>query len=146
MFVEQILPRARERLAVVDVGTPVRDAADLMAKSHIDMIVVCSAGVVAGVVTKTDIVAQVSQGLGSGFGAPVETIMTRDVTHCRATDLLRDVWLVMKERGFHRIPVVDERHNPVGIVYTRDALQGLLTEVEIEDELLRDYVSGVGYR
>ena len=146
MFVEQILPRARERLAVVDVGTPVRDAADLMAKSHIEMVVVCSAGIVAGVVTKTDIVAQVSQGLGSGFATPVETIMTRDVTHCRATDLLRDVWQVMKERGLHRIPIVDEGHNPIGIVYTRDALQELLSEVEIEDELLRDYVSGVGYR
>ena len=146
MFVEQILPRARERLAVVDVGTPVRDAAELMAKSHIEMVIVCSAGMVAGVVTKTDIVAQVSQDSGPGFATPVETIMTRDVTHCRATDLLRDVWQVMKERGLHRIPIVDDGHNPIGIVYTRDALQGLLSEVEIEDELLRDYVSGVGYR
>ena len=146
MFVEQILPQARTRLSVVDVGTPVRDAADLMAKSRIDMIVVCNAGVVAGVITKTDIVAQISRCLESGFGAPVETIMARDVTHCRGTDLLLDVWRMMKERGFKRIPVVDERHNPIGIVYARDALQALLTEVEIEDELLRDYVSGVGYR
>jgi CBS domain-containing protein len=145
MFVEQILPRARERLVVVDAGTPVRDVADLMAKSRIDMLVVCNAGAVAGVVTKTDIIAQIGRGQ-SGFGAAVETIMTRHVTHCRATDLLRDVWQVMKECGLHRIPVVDEGHNPIGIVYTRDALQVLLSEVEIEDELLRDYVSGVGYR
>ena len=53
---------------------------------------------------------------------------------------------MMKARGFHRIPVVDEKHNPVGIVYARDALQCLLNEVEIDDELVHEFISGVGYR
>ena len=145
MFVEQILPRARERLAVIDAGALVIDAAELMAKPHTDLVVVCSDGVVVGVVTKTDIVAHVSRSLASGFSAPIDSIMTREVAHCRATDPLIDVWSVMKARGFHRMPIVDANRSPLGIVYARDALQELLREVEIEDGLLRDYIYGIGY-
>jgi CBS domain-containing protein len=123
----------------------VRDAAELMAKPHTDLVVVCSDGVVAGVVSKTDIFAHFSRGSERALSAPVTTIMTRDVTCCRATDPLLDVWRVMKERGFHRIPVIDDGRTPIGVVYARDALQGLLREVEIEDEQLRDYIFGVGY-
>ena len=72
--------------------------------------------------------------------------MTRDVTYCRATDLLLDIWLVMKECGLQRIPFLDAGRRPIGIIYTRDALQSLPGEAEIENELLRDYIYGVGYR
>jgi hypothetical protein len=44
-----------------------------------------------------------------------------------------------------RIPIVDENNGPIGVVYAPDALQRLLTEVEIDDELLREFISGVGY-
>lgn len=144
MLVEKILPRVCERLAVIKAGASIRDAADLLAVPHTDLVVVCRNGVVVGVVTKSDIVVQVSR--GSALDAAVDTIMTCDVAFCRSTDPLLDVWQTMKERGVQRIPVVDQDHNPVGIVYARDALQGLWNEVEIDDELLREFISGVGYR
>ena len=144
MFVEKILPQVCERLAVIEAGASVKDVADLLAVPHTDLVVVCREGIVVGVVTKTDIVVQVSQ--GAGLDAPVDTIMARDIAFCRSTDPLLDVWRVMKERGFQRIPVVDAQRHPVGIVYARDALAGMLDEVEIDDELLREFISGVGYR
>ena len=146
MFVEQMLPRACERLAIVDAGASVKDAADLMAEPATDLVIVCRDGAVVGVVTKTDIVILISRDPASDLGAPVETIMRRDVATCRSSDPLSDVLQAMKERGFHRIPVVDDKHSPVGIVYARDALQCLLEEVEIDDELLRGFITGVGYR
>jgi len=146
MFVEQMLSRAGERLAVVDASASVKDAADLMAQPATDLVVVCRDGAVTGVVTKTDIVMHISRNPGSDLSMPVEAIMQRDVATCRSGDPLSDVLQAMKARGFHRIPVVDDSHGPVGIVYARDALQCLLEEVEIDDELLRDFISGVGYR
>jgi CBS domain-containing protein len=146
MFVEQMLLRAGERLAVLDAGGSVRDAANLMAQPATDLVIVCRDGAVVGVVTKTDIVVQISRNPGSDLSAPVDSIMRRDVATCRSSDPLSDVLRAMKERGFHRIPVVDDQHNPVGIVYARDALQCLLEEVEIDDDLLRDFITGVGYR
>jgi CBS domain-containing protein len=145
MLVKHMLPRARERLAVIEAEAPVREAAYLMSKPHTDLVVVCSHGDIVGVVTKTDIVSQISRCTGSGCTTRVESVMTRDVTYCRANELLRDVWSVMKERGLQRIPVLDGARRPIGVIYTRDALQNLLGEAENENGLLRDYISGVGY-
>ena len=146
MFVEQMLSRARERLAVIEAEAPVKDAANLMSAPHVDLVIVCDRGVMVGVVTKTDIVAQISQCLGANCMARVGTIMKRDVAFCRATELLKDVWTTMKNRGLQRIPVLDQGHKPIGIIYSRDALQYLLGESQIEDGFLRDYIMGVGYR
>lgn len=143
MFVEKILPQVCERLAVIEAGASIKEAADLLAVPHTDLVVVCREGAVVGVVTKSDIIVQVSR--GAALDAAVDTIMTCDVAFCRPADALLDVWQTMKARGVHRIPVVDQNHNPIGVVYARDALQGLWNEVEIDDELLREFISGVGY-
>jgi CBS domain-containing protein len=147
MFAEQMLPRARERLATVSAGAPVREAADLMSKPHTDLVVVCDQdGSMVGVLTKTDIVGQIRQCAGNGCTASVDAIMTRDVVSCRPGESLEDIWSAMKARGLQRIPVIDQNQKPIGIIYARDALQNLLGEVEDQDSLLRDYVMGVGYQ
>jgi len=100
-----------------------------------------------GVVTKTDVVAQIRrQPLGSGFMATLDTVMTRDVTSCSAGDALPEVWRMMQSRGLQRIPILDAAGEPIGVLYARDALQLLLAEVEVDDEMLRNYSTGTGYR
>jgi CBS domain-containing protein len=146
MIVKNILPRALERLAVIEAEAPVKEAAALMSRPHTDLIVVCDHGDMVGVLTKTDIVSQISHCMGAGCTAKVDSIMTRDVTYCRTHEMLLDVWSVMRERGLQRVPIVDDGRRPIGIIYAREALQALLSEAENQDELLRDYISGVGYR
>jgi predicted GNAT family acetyltransferase/CBS domain-containing protein len=143
MLVEKILPRACARLAVVDAAASIRDAAELMTVPHIDLVIVCQGGAAAGIVTKTDVIVHVSQ--GADLEAPVDSIMTHDIATCRVSDPLAEVWQRMKARNFQRMPVVDEKQVPIAIVYAPDAIQGLLQEVETDDELLRDFISGVGY-
>mgnify|MGYP001797486790 CR=1 FL=1 len=72
--------------------------------------------------------------------------MTREVVSWRTNESLHDIWAVMKKRGLKRIPMVDERQKPIGVIYARDALQNLLGEVADEETLLRDYVMDVGYQ
>ena len=147
MLAERMLPRARERLVTISGSAPVKDAAMLMAKPHTDLVVVCGQdGEMVGVLTKTDIVGQITQCFGSGCTARVDTIMTRDVASCQPVEPLQDIWSMMKARGQQRIPVVDQVGKPVGIIYARDALQALLGEVESEETLLRDYVMNIGYQ
>lgn len=147
MFAEQMMAKARERLATISDGAPVREAAALMSKPHTAIVIVCDReGGMVGVVTKTDLIGQISHCNGGGCMMTVDTIMTRDVIFCRPNDLLHDIWLVMKKRSLQRIPVVDQYGKPVGIIYARDALQNLLGEVENEEVLLRDYVMSVGYQ
>jgi CBS domain-containing protein len=146
MIVENILPRAFERLAIIEAEAPVREAAALMSKPHTDLVVVCERGNMVGVLTKTDIVGQIGRCGEAGCTATVDSIMTRDVTYCRTHEALLDVWSVMRERGLQRVPILDDARRPLGIIYAREALQALLSESENEDELLRDYISGIGYR
>lgn len=147
MIVEQMLPRARERLVTIGIAAPVKEAAELMSKPHTDLVVVCGQdGSMVGVLTKTDIVGQIRQCIGSGCTARVDTIMTREVVSCRANKSLQDIWSSMKSRGLQRIPILDESRKPIGIIYARDALQCLLSDVESDETLLRDYVMEVGYQ
>lgn len=75
MIVKNILPRALERLAVIEAQAPVREAAALMSKPHTDLIVVCDHGDIVGVLTKTDIVGQIGRCMGAGCTARVDSIM-----------------------------------------------------------------------
>jgi CBS domain-containing protein len=146
MFVEGMLPTARKRLVTIGVDAPLIDAAKLLRELHTDLVVVCSCDeLLAGVITKTDLVRQMSQCQGSGCAAAASTVMTRTVILCHPNDLLHDIWSIMKERGLKNIPVVGEDSRPIGVLNARDALEVLLEEAEYEEQLLRDYVMCVGY-
>jgi CBS domain-containing protein len=146
MFVEGMLPTARKRLVTIGVDAPLIDAAKLLRELHTDLVVVCSCDeLLAGVITKTDLVRQMSQCQGSGCATAASTVMTRTVILCHPSDLLHDVWSMMKERGLKNIPVVGQDSRPIGVLNARDALEVLLEEAEYEEQLLRDYVMCVGY-
>lgn len=146
MYVERMLPAARKRLVTIGDDAPLIDAAKLLGDRHIDLVVVCSSDeLLAGVVTKTDVVRQISHCQGSGCTTAVSTVMTRTVILCHPNDLLHDVWSIMKERGLKNIPVVGQDSRPIGVLNVRDALDALLEEVEYEEVLLCEYVMCVGY-
>ncbi len=147
MRVSETLSKARERLVTLAVGAPVIEAARLLSAPETHLIVVCdTGGTMSGVLTKADIVRQISHCTGCSCTEGVADIMTRDVVKCSPQDDLRDVWDVMRARTLKQIPVSDEASRPLGVLYANDALQWLLKEAEHTEELLRDYVMGVGYR
>lgn len=60
ILVERLLPEARKRLASVADDAPLLDAARLL-RAGIDLVVACNSdGMLTGVVTKTDVVRQIS--------------------------------------------------------------------------------------
>lgn len=147
MFVEKILPVARERLITIRDNALLMEAAKLLGDRQINLVVVCNdGGAMVGVVSKTDVVRRISSCHGSGCTTAVATVMTRDVTSCRPDDLLQGIWTIMKERSLLHIPVVDQDLKPLGVINARDALLALLGDAEHDESLLRDYVMGVGYR
>ena len=147
MLVEGMLPIARQRLVTLDASALLTEAAGLLGRAQVNLVVVCASdGAMVGVITKTDVVRHISCCQESALMAKAATVMTRDVTHCHPDDLLHHVWSIMKERGFLHIPIVDQESRPCGVLNARDALQALLGESEDEESLLRDYVMGIGYR
>jgi len=122
------------------------DAAKLLREPDADLVVVCNADQrMVGVISKTDIVRQISQWRESELAAPASTVMTRTVVSFRPDDLLQDVWTAMKHRSLKNVPIMDQDSRPIGVLNARDVLEALLEEVEQEEMLLRDYVMRIGH-
>lgn len=146
MFVDTMLEAARQALVTIADDATLIEAAKLLT-SGTDLVIACnSAGALQGVVTKTDVVRQISVCQGATCMCPVSTVMTRDVALCRVTDRLSDVATLMKERHLKNIPVVDDADRPIGVLTARAVLRILLGDAEYQEAQLVDYVKGVGYR
>jgi CBS domain-containing protein len=100
MLVEQILPATRERLVTIRDNSPLVDAAKVLNRRDANLVVVCNSdGVMLGVITKTDIVTQISRCQGARCTMATAAVMTREVTFCQSHEFLSDIWSTMKERG-----------------------------------------------
>jgi CBS domain-containing protein len=145
MYVERLLAAARERLVTISDGAPLIEAANFLHRGT-DLVIVCgSAALLRGVITKTDVVGQMSGCQGASCTMAASLAMTRDVVVCRPDEPLQEVWKRMKGRKLKNIPVVDQDSRPRGVLHARDILQVLLDESQDEESMLRDYVMGVGY-
>lgn len=146
MYVKDILDAAREKLVTIADSAQLVDAAKLLT-SGTDLVVVCdSAGILEGIITKTDVVRQMSACHGSSCMCAASLVMRNDVVLCHAEDLLQDVSRLMKERHIKNIPVVNAENRPIGVVTARAVLRVLLSDAEFEEAQLIGYVKGVGYR
>lgn len=137
----------RSRLLTIGADAGLTEVAARLSNTQISLAVVCDAdGAMLGVITKTDLVKRMAQGLGGASTAKAADVMTRQVVQCRPSDPLQSVLSMMSRRGVVHVPVVDDRSRPLGVVNARDALRVLLADERYEEALLRDYVMGVGYR
>ena len=146
MFIDKILPAGRKRLLTIRDEAPLMDAAKLLREPNADLVVVCNADErMVGVISKTDVVRQLSQSRERENATAASTVMTRTVVSFRPDDLLHDVWTMMKHRRLKNVPVLDQDSRPIGVLNARDVLEALLEEVEHEEMLLRDYVMSIGH-
>lgn len=144
MFVEQIISRARERLAVIEANAPVREAARLLMRPHTDLIVVCNADVAVGVISKSDILGQVGEvDVHSALAAPVSTIMTREILSCLVSDRLLDVLVTTRGRGLQRIPVLTDARASGRCLHARCSA-GAAARVESRARVSAGLHSGIG--
>lgn len=60
-------------------------------------------------ITKTDLVKRMAEGLEGASTAKAADVMTRQVVRCRPSDPLQAVLSMMAQRGVVHIPVVDDR-------------------------------------
>ena len=146
MCVERLLPAAREKLVTIADDAPLTEAANFLREETDLAIVRGSAGIVIGVITKTDVVGQICRCQGASCTMAASLAMTRDVVVvCGTGELLQNVWKRMRDRKLKNIPVVNEDSRPIGVLHARNILQVLLEESEDEESMLRDYVMGIGY-
>ncbi|UVF22576.1 CBS domain-containing protein (plasmid) [Microvirga terrae] len=145
-FVEELLPKSTARLNTIGQRARLVEAADLLSGLGKRMIVICDeSGRMVGVVTRTDIVRQFRLSFERPDAATCATAMTADVVFCYPSDPVSSVWETMKELGLNNVPIVDASHHPLGLLDARDALELLMSEFELEEQMIIDYVAGYGY-
>lgn len=146
MFVNDLPEAARAGLILISDSAELIDAARLLTTGTDIVVVLDVHGVMQGVITKTDVVRQISVCQGAACHCPVSLVMTQNVVSCCGSDLLQDVSLRMKSRDLKYIPLVDDSNRPVGLLTARAVLRVLLGDAEDTEAQLVDYVGGVGYR
>ena len=145
MLIDKLRPLTSPRLAVIDFDATVQAAALSLSRPGIGLVVVCNAmGSAEGVLSKSDLVRHLTSPMSSG--SPVSALMSRSIITCSPGDDVHDVWQTMAARNLQNIPVVDGSTKPLGVLDMRDAMKVLFEQEEMQERMLFNYVTGVGYR
>lgn len=121
LFDTQLENVLRAKPPVVEVGATVREAAQTMAGSDVDAVVVVQDGVPVGVVTEGDVVERVVAAGGSTDG-PVMGLVERPPIALRGDERLFDAMRTMMRERIRRVVVVDAETG---------TLRGLLTSEDV---------------
>lgn len=133
------------RLAIVDINATLQTAAFSLSRPGIGLVVVCDgAGTAAGVLSRSDLVRHLAT--AGAAGKSVAPAMSRPVIFCGPSDDVHHIWQTMTARNLQNVPVLDASLRPLGILDVRDAMQVLFEQEQIQEQMLVDYITGVGYR
>jgi len=147
ILIQHILEDARGRLAVLSQEASIYEAAEILTNSSVPLVVVVdSAGIAVGVLSRTDILKEFSRARGDACNTHAEAIMTKAFLSCHVDQTLQSVWGSLNARSLRCAPVLDDSRKPQGVVHARDLARALVDEVTGEELLLRDYVLGIGYQ
>lgn len=115
----------------VDADRSAEDAAGVLLKEGIGSVVVVD-GDPVGILTKTDLIAGIHAGPGSGE-TPVEELMTPDPITTTPDVSIRMAADTMERNGIKRLPVTDGA-SVLGIVTTTDLMAAAAADADAADE------------
>jgi CBS domain-containing protein len=146
-LVKHILEPARGRLVVLSEKALVPDAAQILVNPNTPLVVVCDQeGIAVGVISRTDIIKLLARAGPEACATNAGAIMTKTLVSCRVEHPLQQVWTDLNAQSLRCAPILDDEGRPLGVVHARDIARALLDEETHEEELLRDYVMGIGYQ
>ncbi|BAB48451.1 CBS domain-containing protein [Mesorhizobium japonicum] len=145
MLIDKLQALTSSRLAVVDVNATVQAAALSLSRPGIGLVAVCNGnGAAEGVLSKSDLVRHLAN--PTDPTPPVSVLMSSPIVSCGPQDDLHSVWQTMAGLNLQNILVVDNGARPVGMLDIRDAMKALFEQEEVQEQMLSNYVAGVGYR
>ncbi|MBI2718793.1 MAG: CBS domain-containing protein [Rhizobiales bacterium] len=140
MSIQSILSRKGSKVVTLAADVKVGVAAHRLRLDGIGAVVVTGAGgALEGVLSERDIVHGLTEHGAAVTDLPVSALMTRHVVTCRPDASVRDVMRLMTQHRIRHVPVVD---NGIlrGIVSIGDVVKSRLEDMEMETNVLHDYV------
>lgn len=147
ILVGSMEPITRARLLQVEPDTLLAEVAALLLQPHIGVVVVSDGdGAAVGVITETVLIHQFAFGSAEVFKTLAGEVMLHDFHSCSPSDSLPEVLAAMQAHALAYMLVVQDGERPLGVLNVRDGLRALLAAGNYQEELLRNYVMGVGYQ
>ncbi|MBI1233534.1 MAG: CBS domain-containing protein [Alphaproteobacteria bacterium] len=141
MNVAAILDEKGRDVFSLTANATLGDAAALLDQKRIGaLVVVDSAGAIAGVLSERDIVRQLAR---QGAGALSEAIagcMTHEVITASPRDTIEDVMAAMTDRRIRHLPVLEEGRL-AGIVSIGDVVKRKIEQTEADAEAMKAYIA-----
>ena len=118
MDVSRIVTRP---LVTISANKPVLDAANLMVKHNIGLLVVCdekNPSRLVGVISERDIIRVVAS--GGTMNVAVSQVSTKHTVTVRASSDVAEATKAMNKNRIRHVVVVDDQDRPIGVVSMRD--------------------------
>jgi CBS domain-containing protein len=139
--VRQVLDRKGGKTYSVTPETRVFDALRLMAEHDIGAVLVTDAQGLSGIFTERDYSRKLALRGLSSRDAQVAHLMTTDVATVPSSEKVSEVMVIMTNRRFRHLPVVDEG-KLVGIITIGDVVKAVIDEQEATIRQLASYIAG----
>ena len=117
MQVKEIMTRSVE---TIESDARLVEAARKMRSLKVGALPVWENGELIGMITDRDIIIRAVADEKNPSSTSVEEIMTSDVCSCFEDDDIHDAASMMEERSIHRLLVVNDNNDPVGLVSLSD--------------------------
>jgi CBS domain-containing protein len=141
MNVAAILRQKGRAVTTARPTTTLLEVADKLAGKRIGAIlIVGTAGEIAGIVSERDIIRALSVQGPDCLAQPVSETMTKQVVTCQEADTLDELMAMMTARRFRHLPVVADGAL-VGIISIGDVVKHHVAEVEMEAIAMREYIT-----
>ena len=143
MNVQSIIGSKGSEVATIEQVATLSDAIQQLGEHGIGALVVSGDGQkIEGIVSERDIVRAAARSGANCFDTTVGSVMSTNVITCALGDGVDRLMELMTERRIRHLPVVDDSGHLTGIVSIGDVVKARLTELELENKALSQYISG----
>jgi CBS domain-containing protein len=140
MTVNDILSQKGNQVLTIEPAATLATAVQTLAQRRIGALVVTGADHrIVGIISERDIVRVLGEKGTAVLGAPVAEVMTRKVVTCGRNETIAEIMERMTGGKFRHVPVI-EHGRLVGIVSIGDVVKARLSELEYEQDALREYI------
>ncbi|AVA19834.1 CBS domain-containing protein [Rhizobium sp. CNPSo 3464] len=144
MRIERLNTMTSARLMVIDINATLETAALSLSNPGIGLAVVSGEnGKATGVLSKSDLIRHL---MDREPDASVVTLMSRNIVSCDPDDELLAAWQIMVAQRLQNMPVLGADSKPLGVLDIRDAMKVLFEQEQLQEHMLADYITGLGYR
>lgn len=141
MTVKSILDQKGRKVATLNPGDTIAEAAKMLAAHKIGAAVVVRDGdKIAGILSERDIVRVIAAGGAASLAKPVSSAMTAKVKTCVEGDSVNEVMSIMTSGRFRHLPV-ETNGRLAGIISIGDVVKRRIDEAIREAEEIRAYIA-----